>query len=113
MSTPDDPDKDMRALFAESERDFADEPFVSATIARVEARHSRTVRVRVMLLKSAVVLGVAAASPLLIKGSSWLSGGLEDIFSSTGKLLDTPYGAAVAILCSLSIVVVLNRRRVL
>jgi hypothetical protein len=98
----DDFDEHLRAAFAKSERELRDESFVSATLERIERDRSRRA-VTKFLVYALGVLVIGAASPFLIAGMVWLSGGLELAFSFTNRWLETTVGMAVAVACSLAV----------
>jgi hypothetical protein len=103
-------DPQLQALFARGGQEFRDDAFVQNVIQRIEARDSRRTVVRSAFWVAGLI-GVAIVSPFLIEGVSWLSDGLDSLFSSTNRVLYTPAGARVAIVLSIALFV-LNRKRI-
>ena len=97
-------DSQLQALFAKSAQDFRDEAFVRAAIQRIEARDSWRAFARGALWVVGLV-GIAAVSPFLIEGSSWLAAGLDLAFSSTNRVLYTPLGTVSAIAATVALFV--------
>ncbi len=107
---PDALDRDLQALFQDHTRDLHDDPFVGATLARIESQRSRRALGK-LLLQAVGLIGLGLVSPLLIEGSAWLSSGLEALFALAGRLLRTPLGAFIALLGLIPFVVVHRKRR--
>jgi hypothetical protein len=103
-------DPRLQALFAKNAQDFRDEAFIQNVIRRIEARDSRRAFLRGALWVAGLI-GIAVVSPFIIEGASWLTGGLDSVFSSTNRVLDTPVGTRVTIVLSIALFV-LNRKRI-
>lgn len=73
------------------------EPFVSATLRRVEAERARATAFR-YALQAAVSIAVILASPWLINASALMSEELEGLFAKASALLGTPLGMLAAAL---------------
>jgi hypothetical protein len=104
-----DIDKDLLAIFRRTDRALPDEPFLLDATRQIEGIQSRKVLLRRLLLSLAIV-SIAVASPWLIEGSVWLSGGLETVFSEVSKLLNSPFGMLLVVLLTAP-VVFWNRKR--
>jgi hypothetical protein len=101
-------DPALQALFDDSHARMREEPFVSATMARVAASHARAAIVK-GLLQALALLAVVWFSPLLIEASVRLSALLDDLFAAASQWLATPAGMLVALLCAV-VALVLKRR---
>ena len=96
----DELDKNLRSLFEEKCRSLPEEPFLGNTLKLIEKRQSRRIFVR----RLAYVLGLACCvllSPLLIKGSMVLSGGLNALLGAVNGFVNAPMGMTTAALCAL------------
>jgi hypothetical protein len=107
---PDRLDRDLQSLFLERGRQLDAEPFLSLTLKRIEHHRSRRMAAE-LVLRVLGVAGIAALSPVLIRGSAWLSNVLRELFEFGGNFLDTPRGMFLAALVVLSILIV-NARRI-
>jgi hypothetical protein len=96
----DELDKNLKVLFEQRSRDLPEEPFFGNMLKLIERRRAQQVFMR----RLAYVLGFACCvllSPLLIKGSVVLSGGIDTISIAVGNLLNTSTGMFIAALGSL------------
>lgn len=108
---PDGLDRDLQSLFRERGRHLEAEPFVSLTLKRIERDRSRRAFAG-MLHRVCAVAVIAGLSPVLIRGSAWLSSVLRHLFDFGGKVLDTPRGMFLATLVVISILIGTARRSV-
>jgi hypothetical protein len=105
----DELDKDLRSLFEEKCRSLPEEPFLGNTLGLIEKRQSR----RIFMRRLIYVLGLACCallSPILIKGSTLLSGGLGALFGAVNGFVNTPMGMTSAALCALVIMFLKQRQ---
>jgi hypothetical protein len=96
----DELDKNLRSLFEEQSSSLPEEPFLGNTLRLIEKRQFR----RIFMWRLVYVLGLACCallSPLLIKGSMVLSGGLNAPFGAINSFVNTPTGMTTAALCAL------------
>jgi hypothetical protein len=106
----DELDKDLRFLFEEKCRSLPEEPFLGNTLRRIEKRQSR----RILMRRLAYVLGLACCavlSPLFIKGSMVLSGGLNALVGMVNGFVNTSAGMTTTALCAL-LLLFFNRRQI-
>jgi hypothetical protein len=106
----DELDKNLQSLFEEKCRSLPEEPFLGNTLRLIEKRQSRSLFMR----RLAYVPGLAGCvllSPVLIKGSMMLSGGLNTLFSAVNGFVNTPMGMTSAVLCTL-LLLLFNRRQI-
>jgi hypothetical protein len=106
----DELDKNLQSLFDEQSGNLPEEPFLGNTLRLIEKRRSR----RTFMRRLAYVLGLACCallSPLLIKGSMVLSGGMNALFGAINSFVNTPMGMTTAALCAL-LLLLFNRRQI-
>jgi hypothetical protein len=100
---------DLTALFARSAGRFSDEFFVTRTMQQIRAARSQALLAR-RVLHALGIAALAAVSPFLMRGAARVFGELESLFAITNRVLETPVGTVIAILCSI-VLVLLSRRR--
>jgi hypothetical protein len=108
MSSNEDPDHRLRALFERDSVQLVDAPFVNAFVERLAAARRRRALGKRLLLVAGIV-AIVALSPWLIAGSIAMTNGLDALFSYTAGVLATPLGMVFAGVCA-GVVVVLNRK---
>ena len=108
MSSTEDDDPRLHALFEHAHAQLADEPFLTATLRLIAAERSRRSLAK-RVLWGLGLLAVVGASPWLIAASVSLSARLDGLFAYTSQLLATPFGIVLALACGAA-VIVLNRR---
>jgi hypothetical protein len=105
----DELDKNLQTLFREQSQGLPEEPFFGNMVILIKRQHSR----RIFRQRLILILGFVCCvflSPLLIKASILLSGGLNGIFMAAGNILDTPAGSLFAVLCALLLLLFMRRR---
>jgi hypothetical protein len=102
-------DKNLQTLFREQSHNLPEEPFLSNMLKLVKKQHSRQI-FRRRLIRILGFVCCVFLSPLLIKTSILLSGGINGVIAAAGNILDTPAGALSAVLCALLLFFFMRRQ---
>ena len=107
---PNDLDRNLQALFRENNRHFDAEPFVHATLKRIDQQRFYR-KLAGLLMRLFVLAGIVVISPALIRGSMWLSDNLGKLFAFGGDVLGNPMGTFLAVLIGIAVLFANTRRR--
>jgi hypothetical protein len=92
----------LEGLFSREHTHLPAEPFSSTTLKAVAAERKRALLTR-RLTQAAGVLALIALSPVLIRGSVWLSTTLDEVFALASSWLAEPVGMAAAGLVAVAV----------
>jgi hypothetical protein len=105
-----DLDRNLQAMFRENNRDLEAEPFIHATLKRIDQQRFYR-NLAGLLLRLFALAGIVVISPALIRGSMWLSENLGKLFDLGSDVLANPKGTFLAVLIGIAVLFANTRRR--